>query len=41
MSKAITYGNNQTDDANKKNTVGFREGAIKRGKMLYTKGVNL
>ncbi len=24
MSRAITYGNNQTDDANRKDTVGFR-----------------
>ncbi len=31
MSKAITYGNTQTDDASKKNTVGFRGKSQKEG----------
>jgi hypothetical protein len=41
MSKAITYGNNQTEDANKKNTVGFRGKSQKEGLEAHTKGVNL
>jgi hypothetical protein len=41
MSKAITYGNNQTEDANRKNTVGFRGKSQKEGLEAHTKGLNL
>jgi hypothetical protein len=41
MSRAITYGNNQTDDANRKDTVGFRGKSQKEGLEAHTKGVNL